>query len=88
MDLAHFFFINNITYTDALICPAPLTKEQASFLIQGIIWQLDEQEDWGTAGIEKAAHAVAEIFGVTFKKSRDAYFIRSDYGKTSWTSPF
>ena len=69
MDLAQFFFINNITYTDALICPAPLTKEQASFLIQAIIWQLDEQEDWGTAGIEKAAHAVAEIFGVTFKKA-------------------
>ena len=69
MDLAQFFFINNITYTDALLCPAPLTKEQASFLIQGIIWQLDEQEDWGTAGIEKAAHAVAEIFGVTFKKA-------------------
>lgn len=69
MDLAQFFFINNITYTDALICPAPLTKEQASFLIQAIIWQLDEQEDWGTTGIEKAAHAVAEIFGVTFKKA-------------------
>ncbi len=69
MDLAQFFFINNIAYTDALLCPAPLTKEKASYLIQAIIWQLDEQEDWGTKGIEKAVHAVAEIFGVTLKKA-------------------
>ncbi len=29
---------------------------------------MDEQENWGRSGIEKAAHDVAELFGVNFKK--------------------
>ena len=28
MDLAQFFFINNITYTDALLCPRPSRKSR------------------------------------------------------------
>ncbi len=68
MELCSFFFINHIGYTDELLCPTNLAKEKVAYLIQAIIWSLDEQENWGKAGIEKASHDVAEIFGANHKK--------------------
>ncbi len=68
MELCSFFFINHIGYTDELLCPQQLTKEKAAFIIQPFIWSLDEQENWGKAGIEKASHEIAEMFGVNMKK--------------------
>ena len=37
-------------------------------MFQAIIWSMDEQENWKRPGIEKAAHDVAEAFGVQMKK--------------------
>ena len=37
-------------------------------ILQAIIWSMDEQENWKRSGIEKAAHDVANIFGVQMKK--------------------
>ncbi len=37
--------------------------------MQSIIWSLDEQENWGKIGIEKASRDVAEIFGLHHKKA-------------------
>lgn len=68
MELCYFFFVNNILYTEELLCPTGVSKEKVCFLLQGIIWSLDEQEDWGKVGIEKASHKVAEVFGVHHKK--------------------
>jgi glutamyl-tRNA synthetase len=68
MDLCGFFFINKIVYTDEMLCPSPLTREKVPLLLQAIIWSMDEGENWGRSGIEKAAHDIAEIFGVNFKK--------------------
>jgi glutamyl-tRNA synthetase len=69
MELCQFFFINHIPYTMELLCPGDLTNEKSSFLLQAIIWSLDEQENWGRSGIEKAVHEVAEAFGVNLKKT-------------------
>ncbi len=68
MELCNFFFINHIAYSDELLCPAGLPREKVAPLLQAIIWSLDEQEDWGKTGIEKASHTVAEIFGANHKK--------------------
>ncbi len=68
MELCGFFFINHIGHTEELLCPAGLAKEKVAYLLQTIIWSLDEQESWGKAAIEKASHDVAEIFGINHKK--------------------
>lgn len=68
MELSSFFFINHIPLQLELLCPKGLRKDQACYLLQAIIWCLDEEEDWGSNGIEKASHKVAEIFGVSHKK--------------------
>lgn len=69
MELASFFFINHIPYSDELLCPVGLPREKAALLLQPIIWSMDEQEDWGRAGIEKAVRDAAEVFGVNLKKA-------------------
>lgn len=68
MELCGFFFINHLSYTEELLCPANLAKEKASYVLQTIIWSLDEQEDWGRSGIEKASKDAAEVFGLNYKK--------------------
>ncbi len=68
MELCHFFFINHIPYTLELLTPKKITPEQAASILQTIIWSMEEQEDWGRSGIEKASREVAEAFGVNHKK--------------------
>jgi len=68
MDLFQFLFVNHLHYSETLFHVRELTKEQCCFLIQGIIWRLDEMEDWGSAGMNQASREVAEIFGVNHKK--------------------
>ncbi|MBM3207710.1 MAG: glutamate--tRNA ligase, partial [Chlamydiae bacterium] len=63
MELCGFFFVNKINYTDELLCPGSVSKDKIPLLLQAIIWSLDEQENWGRSGIEKASHDIAEIFG-------------------------
>ncbi|MFS8564435.1 MAG: glutamate--tRNA ligase family protein [Rhabdochlamydiaceae bacterium] len=69
MELCNFFFINHLAYTDSLFTAGSLTKEKASFLLQCILWNLDELENWGKSGIEQASKTVAEAFDVNHKKS-------------------
>lgn len=69
MELCQFFFINHIAYTDEGLCHAGLAREKVALILQTIIWSLDEQEDWGKTGIEKASHEAAEAFGVNHKKA-------------------
>jgi glutamyl-tRNA synthetase len=68
MELCYFFFVNHLSYDEASLCPGQLAKEKICFLLQSIIWSLDEQENWGKTGIEKASHDVADCFGVNYKK--------------------
>ncbi len=69
MELCAFFFVNHIAYTEELLCPsANYNKEKMAFALQSIIWSLDEQENWGKPGIEKASRDVSEVFGLHHKK--------------------
>jgi glutamyl-tRNA synthetase len=68
MELFQFLFINHVHYTEELLCPPQTTKEKVCYMLQSIVWSLDEQENWGREGIEKASREIAEIFGVNHKK--------------------
>ena len=68
MELCSFFFINHIAYSKELLLPGGLSEEKICMLLQSIIWALDEEENWGREGLEKASHLVAEKFQIHHKK--------------------
>ena len=68
MELCHFFFINHLDYTQELLTPKQITPEQASTLLQTVIWSLEEKEDWGSKALGETSHAIATTFGVNHKK--------------------
>lgn len=68
IQLCDFFFINDLEITPELLCPKNTPPDLISYLLQAMIWHLDEQEDWKGPAFEKASHEVAEIFGVHHKK--------------------
>jgi glutamyl-tRNA synthetase len=68
MELCYCFFVNHLPYTPAIFAPGNLAPEKAAFILQTVIWSLDEQENWGRTGIENASKEVAEAFGANHKK--------------------
>ncbi len=82
MDLFDFLFINHIRYAESLFEIKDLSKEQCCYLLQAIIWRLDELENWGSAGINQASKEVAAIFGINHKKIMMPLLFASLMGKT------
>ncbi len=68
MELCGFFFVNNLKYTDDLFSKKGTSKLQASYILQAMIWHLEESNQWTAPGVQKASHDVAEICGVNHKK--------------------
>jgi len=68
IDLCDFIFINHLKYTNELFTIKGATPELLCQLLQGILWNLDEQENWGSDGINQASRTVSEIFGINHKK--------------------
>lgn len=68
MELCQFFFINHLEYSPELLTPKQITPEQASSLLQTVIWSLEEKEDWGSKAIEEASHEVAKFHEMNHKK--------------------
>lgn len=68
MEVCSFFFVNHISYSEELLCPSEQTKEKTAMLLQGIIWGMDELEDWSRTGIEAASREVSQAFDVNHKK--------------------
>lgn len=66
--LCDFFFINHIPYTPALFAVPGVEPFQLAFLLQAMIWFMDEKENWGSSGVNEASRQIAEIFGVHHKK--------------------
>ncbi len=82
MDLFNFLFVNDLHYTSSLFAHSQIISEEQSALLQGIIWRLDELENWGSAGLNQASREVAEIFGVNHKKVMMPLLFGSLMGKT------
>lgn len=68
IDLCDFFFINNLRYSADLFAIKGAPQELAALLLQTMIWQMDEQEDWSSPGVNSASHIVAEVFSIHHKK--------------------
>lgn len=66
--LCDFLFINHLHYTPELFAVGGLQPEQVCFILQGMIWFMDENENWTSEGVNTASRQVAEIFGVNHKK--------------------
>jgi len=81
MELCDFFFINHLNYTPQLFEVKGYTPEQACFLLQAILWQLDEQEDWSSHGMNQASRVVSEAFGIHHKKTLMPLLFASLMGK-------
>lgn len=82
-ELCQFFFINHLPYSDDLLCPKKLSKEQVCFILQGMIWSMDAQQDWGAQGFETASREVAEKCGVHHKKVMMPILFGAIMGKQS-----
>ncbi len=68
IELCGFFFVQNLSYSQDVLCPKGIAMNESASIIQAIIWALDEAEDWNRSGIEQASHLVAERFGLNHKK--------------------
>lgn len=83
IDVADFFFINNLKYTPELFAIKGHTPEEACYILQGMIWHMDESEDWRGSGVNAASRAVADIFGVHHKKVVMPLLFASLMGKSA-----
>lgn len=81
MDLCDFFFINNLKYTPELFSIKGHSTEQAAYILQAMIWHMDENENWGSSGANQASRDIAEIFGINHKKSVMPLLFASLMGK-------
>lgn len=68
MQLCGFFFIHDLPLSQENLCPKETTPDMTAQILQGIIWSMEEKENWGKEGIEIASHRVAKVFGVHHKK--------------------
>lgn len=81
IELCDFIFINHLPYTPQLFEVKGHTPEQACFLLQAMIWHMDEQENWSGVGVNQASRTVSEIFNVHHKKVIMSLLFASLMGK-------
>lgn len=82
MEVCDFFFINHLKYRQEYFDVKGLVPEQSCLILQAMIWHMDENENWGSAGVQQASRDVADIFGVNHKKVIMPLLFASLMGKT------
>jgi glutamyl-tRNA synthetase len=68
IELCDFFFINHLPYSNDLLVPKGLQPTEVALILQALIWSMEENENWGRDGIEKASYEVAHAFQINHKK--------------------
>lgn len=81
IELCDFIFVNHLKYTPELFHLKTHSPEQACYLLQAMIWQMDEQEDWSSPGVNQASRVVAERFEIHHKKTLMPLLFASLMGK-------
>lgn len=81
MELCDFFFINHLKYTPEIFTVKGIAYHQTPLILQGMIWHMDENENWGSTGINQASRSMAELFGVNHKKTIMPLLFASLMGK-------
>ena len=67
--LSDFLFVDALPYTEQLFTIGKLSKLQLATLLQSIIWEMENNENWGRSGIHDASKKVCELFEVHHKKA-------------------
>ena len=67
-ELCDFFFINHLNYTQELLCPKGTTNNIVKYLLQTLLWHLDEKPLWDKNVMEKASHVISNAFSLHHKK--------------------
>lgn len=81
IELCDFLFVNQLKYTPELFQIKGLTNEQACYLLQGMIFAMDENENWMSSGVNQASRIVAEQFNIHHKKQLMPLLFASLMGK-------
>ena len=68
MELCSFLFVNHIELSEELLTPKGTDKIITTQILQCMIWSMEQQENWGRDGFEKASRDVSEFFEVNHKK--------------------
>ncbi len=68
IELCDFFFINHIRYHEELFTVKGLSPEQACYVLQAMIWELEVTDNWKSANANDASRKVAEVLDVNHKK--------------------
>ncbi len=68
MELSDFLFVDQLPYTNELLCPKGLDELQTKQMLQTALWQFDEQGDWGSGGVDRGARALALKWDTPLKK--------------------
>jgi glutamyl-tRNA synthetase len=88
MEVCDFFFIDHIPLRLDLLCPKHINNHQSASILQAIIWNMDDIENWTRSGIEESSRKVCEVFGVNHKKAVMPILFATIMGKTSGPSLF
>ena len=81
-DLCHFFFVNTVTPSKEMLCPKNISEAQSAYILQGVLWLLEEKADWSSSSIEKISHEIADLFQLHHKKIIMPMLFASIMGKT------
>ena len=68
MSLSDFLFINEINQSAELLCPKKITPLQSAYILQTLIWFLEDLQNYSSKDLEKASHMVADVFKINHKK--------------------
>ncbi len=68
ISLTDFFFINHLPLREDLFVSKGVSGPNVALILQGMIWYMEENENWASSGVQDASRFVAEFFGVNHKK--------------------
>jgi len=68
IELAGFFFITHMPYTEELFEVKGLTNQQKSYVLQAMIMELERKESWLGQAVNEASRSIAQKFGIHHKK--------------------
>ncbi|MFA6502095.1 MAG: glutamate--tRNA ligase, partial [Parachlamydiales bacterium] len=68
IELFDFMFINNLHYTEEMLCPNKISKENACIIFTTMMFLLEKQDILRTEDIEKASHELADLFKINHRK--------------------
>lgn len=69
IELCAFLFVNQLPWTEELLCPKNMTPTQSCSVLQAIIWYLEKNDDWSRDNFYSASKEVASFFGINHKKA-------------------